>query len=69
MNLGRHDEAPERDYGLLDVGANVLRFRAPSNLFQRWNESPITRSACHPNSGESSISHTVGGWNLCWRAP
>ena len=29
-------------YGLLDVGASALRFRAPSNLFQRWNESPIT---------------------------
>ena len=28
-------------YGLLDVGANALRFRVPRNLFQRWNESPI----------------------------
>ena len=27
--------------GLLDVGANMLRFRAPSNLPQRWNESLI----------------------------
>ena len=31
-----------KPYGLLDVGANTLRFRAPSNLFQGWNESPIT---------------------------
>ena len=30
-----------KSYGLLDVGANALRFRVPSNLFQRWNESPV----------------------------
>ena len=28
-------------YGVLDVGANALRFRVPRNLFQRWNESPV----------------------------
>ena len=31
-----------KPYGLLDVGANALRFRVPRNLFQRWNESLIT---------------------------
>ena len=31
-----------KPYGLLDVGASALRFRVPRNLFQRWNESPIT---------------------------
>ena len=31
-----------KPYGLLDVDASALRFRAPSNLFQRWNESLIT---------------------------
>ena len=31
-----------KPYGLLDVGASALRFRAPCNLFQRWNESLIT---------------------------
>ena len=33
---------PNKPYGLLDVGASALRFRVPSNLFQRWNESLIT---------------------------
>ena len=31
-----------KPYGLFDVCANALRFRALSNFFQRWNEPLIT---------------------------